>query len=114
MKTIVLPGERPTSWNRYYSGAHWSKRRDEVDRVRQVVRAALTGDETPYQFAVKIIITAYFDKHPLDCDNLAAKLYIDALKGWLILDDTMQCVKAVTTRSLIDKQNPRVEIAILE
>lgn len=114
MKTIVLPGERPTSWNKYYSGAHWSERRDEVNRVRQVVRAALTGNEEPYPFAVKIEITAYYDNHPLDCDNLAAKLYIDALKGWLLRDDTPQCVRSVTTASFVDKANPRVEIVIMD
>lgn len=114
MKTIVLPGERPQSWNTYYSGAHWSKRQAEVNRVRQVVRAALTGNETPYQQPVEIDIVAYFKNRPLDPDNIAAKLYIDALKGWLLQDDTPQCVSSVTTTSMVDKANPRLVIVILD
>jgi len=114
MNRIVLPGERPQSWNLYYAGSHWSKRKSEADRVHKVVRAALTGDETPYEKPVDIWVYAYFDKKPLDSSNVCVKFYEDSLKGWLIEDDSPRYVRGVHAMSLIDKKNPRVEIVILE
>jgi hypothetical protein len=112
VRIIVLPGERPQSWNRFNSGVHWTKRKREVDRVHMVVRAALTGDETPYTYPVDIQFVAYFDKRPLDASNLYLKPYEDALKGWLIVDDSPKYVRSVQSISLVDKDNPRMEIVI--
>lgn len=114
MKTIVLPGERPASWNWYYGGTHWTKRKAEVDRVHQIVRSALTGNEIPYHQPVDIEVIAYFDVRPLDASNITGKLYEDALKGWLIVDDSPRYVRSMKTVSLIDKTNPRVEIVIVD
>lgn len=113
-KTITLHGERPLSCNAYYAGMHWAKRKAEADRVHRLVRAALTGYETPYSQPVDIEVIAYFDKRPLDASNVFAKVYEDAIKGWLIVDDSPKYVRSVKTVSLIDKFNPRVEIVIAD
>jgi len=63
---------------------------------------------------VEIEVVGYFDKRPLDSSNVAGKLYEDALKGWLIEDDSIKHVAGLTTRSRIDKVNPRVEIILTE
>lgn len=114
LSKIVIPGERPQSWNGLYSGkVHWSARSAEKDRVRQVVRAAVDMDQAAVQARpVEISLVAFFQKRPLDADNIAAKLYIDALKGIFIEDDSPKYVSAVTTASRIDRKNPRVEIEI--
>jgi Holliday junction resolvase RusA-like endonuclease len=102
------------SWNKMYAGSHWSKRMAEVMRVGFVIRSQLAGDEQPYTVPVDITITAYFDSKPLDASNIAAKLYEDALKDWLLVDDTPAYVSSMTTASRMDKDNPRVEIEIRE
>ena len=67
-----------------------------------------------YSHPVAITITAYFKGRQLDPDNIASKFYIDGLKGWLITDDTPKYVDSVTTRSRVDKLNPRIEIELKE
>lgn len=113
-KTLVLEGERAFSWNTMYSGIHWTKRKAEVDRVKLVVRAALTGDETPFERSVDIYTTAYYDEQPADSDNVWDKPYIDALKGWLLKDDNRRWVRWAASRADVDKTRPRVEIQITE
>lgn len=62
---------------------------------------------------VDIIITAYFDKRPMDSDNIGAKLYIDPLKFIVITDDNPKYVRRVSVQSEMDRANPRLEIEIL-
>jgi hypothetical protein len=116
MITIVLEGEKPISWNKMYSGLHWSDRKAEVDRVHLAVRAALDPDWPMFSGPVAIIVTAYFKNRriQLDCSNIAAKLYEDGLIGWLIEDDGPKYVQSMTTISLVDRIRPRVEIEVRE
>lgn len=107
---IVLEGERPISWNKYYAGSHWSKRAKEAERVHWLVAEQLTGVR-PFTEPVNISITAYFKGVPQDCDNICAKVYIDALKGKIIKDDNPQFVESVTTRS-VKAKSPKLEIEI--
>ena len=118
MKTIIIPDERPISWNTYYSGGHWNERNKEAKRVHMLVRTycLATGHQAGDTFKrpVSIIVNAFFKSRPQDADNIAAKLYIDGLKGFLIDDDTPAHVAMVTTASYIDKADPRVEIMVEE
>lgn len=64
---------------------------------------------------VDISVTAYFNKRPIDSDNVPAKLYIDPLKGWLLREDNHHCVGRVTTEAILaPEESERVEILILE
>jgi Holliday junction resolvase RusA-like endonuclease len=112
--TIIIPGERPMSWNEMYSGGHWSKRSKEKNRVKMLVRAHMDPNVRPFQLPVDITVTTYFGQRPLDADNIADKFYIDALCGWYITDDTRQFVRSAKTISELDKKNPRIEIEIME
>jgi hypothetical protein len=114
--TLTLPGEKPTSWNEFYSGGHWGKRNKEADRVHLAVRAALDPNHGLFENPVAIIVRAYFanKRTQLDASNIPAKFYEDGLIGWLIVDDTPEYVRSVTTVSLLDRDNPRVEIEIVE
>ncbi|MCB0070310.1 MAG: hypothetical protein KDE20_02580 [Caldilineaceae bacterium] len=115
---IVLDGQRAPSWNKFYAGMHWRERSQLTRAVQMAVRVALPedvveGNGYPYQVPVDIEIHAHFAGHPLDADNIAAKLYIDGLKGWLIEDDTLRHVRSVRTVPHLAKQD-RVEILIQE
>lgn len=117
VQTLVMPGERPRSWNEYWSGVHWRVRKDEADRVHIVVRAAL-DPSTVFMFdgAVDIDMIAYFTtkgrKRQLDSPNIVSKPYIDALIGWYIQDDSRKYVRRISTQSEIDNEAPRVEIIV--
>lgn len=96
---IRLDDERAPSWNTFYSGQHWSKRKALKDAARLVVLAALPPDATPYDVPVDIHITACYPRQPLDADNVCSKVYIDALKGRLLHEDNPRWVRSVTTVS---------------
>lgn len=114
--TLILPDEQPASWNKMYTGQHWSKRKEEVDRVHLAVRVALDPDWPMFDRPVHITVTVYFKNKrvQLDASNIPAKLYEDGLIGWLIVDDSPQYVRSMTTVSLLDRDNPRVELEIRE
>jgi hypothetical protein len=114
--TLTLEGEQPISWNKMYSGWHWAKRKAEVDRVHLAVRAALDPDWPMFDRPVAITVRAHFKNKrvQLDASNIAGKLYEDGLIGWLVQDDKPQYVRSMTTISLLDRENPRVEIEIKE
>jgi Holliday junction resolvase RusA-like endonuclease len=110
---ITLLDERPLSWNRFYSGLHWTQRQAEVERVRGMMVAELLNmDFSPPDEPVAIIVTAYFKNRPQDPDNICSKLYIDALIGRVLMDDSHAEISSVTTRSRVDRKKPRVEIEI--
>jgi Holliday junction resolvase RusA-like endonuclease len=114
---LTMPDERPLSWNAFYAGGHWSKRKAEKDRVWLVVRSAFPAEVVdgfgwPVTERVKIEVTAYVKSSPMDADNVCTKLYVDALKGWVIPDDDGKWVETVIPRVKIDKANPRLEIRI--
>ena len=113
-RTLTIPGERPPSWNTFYSGKHWSVRKQEADTAHTIVRSLLDPDLEPFQGRVDVSITVYAPSKPTDADNICAKLYIDGLKGWWFEDDTPDYVRTVSTQSEVDKDNPRTEIVVTQ
>lgn len=115
--TIVLPGERPVSWNSLYASRHWAVRKAAADNAHAAVMAACSVPPVePFAaLRVDILVYALFDKRPYDSDNIPAKLYIDGLRAAGVLDnDTIRYVRYVATCAAIDADNPRVEIEIRE
>ncbi len=113
---ITIPNESPISWNKFYSGKHWAVRKQEADRVHQLVRGCIDPDAIPFAGLVNIIITAYFPNKRLlqDPDNICCKLYIDGLKWWVIADDDTKHVRSVLAISELDREKPRIEIVVSE
>lgn len=75
--------------NAYYAGMHWSRRKDNADRMHAVVTAALVEAKigrTPFGRPVRI---TFWHNDRMDIDNHAVveKLIVDALKGWLLIGD---------------------------
>lgn len=115
--TIVLDGERPFSWNQFYSGKlHWKERRKHVARVREVVYYAIAeqlGTSVDmYHSPVEIEFTSYLKGRMIDADNITTKLYVDGLVGILLEDDNPKFVRSVKSTVLKDKAHPRVVITI--
>lgn len=110
---ITLEGERPFSWNKYWSGLHWSKRSAEKERVKLLVRAAIEPDCVMFDRPVKLIFTVFFKGRMQDASNICVKPYEDALIGWIIQDDSPEYVTSVTTVPKKDNKRPRVEIQII-
>jgi Holliday junction resolvase RusA-like endonuclease len=111
---IILPEERPMSWNKLYAGKHWIVRQQEALRIHMLVRQMTRHVTEKFAGKVRITLTAYFKSSPLDADNIADKFYIDGLRHSVIVDDNYKWIDSVTTRSRVDKENPRVEIEITE
>ena len=116
IRELLLEGERPMSWNTLYEQTHWGKRKEEADRVHWLVKLETKnqGLDKVAIGPVDITVTAFFDKRPLDADNICAKMYIDGLIGWAIENDSYKYVKSVKTVTCIDRDNPRMVIEISE
>lgn len=108
--TLILLDEVPVSWNKFYSGVHWAKRSAMKNDIRRRVAESLTGNEKMFDAQIDITFTAYFRGRRIDPDNLCAKLYIDALKGVFLTNDSAVQVRSVKCVCLRDVNRPRLEI----
>lgn len=86
--------------NAIYSGKHWTKRQKDSQYWHALVKEQLQEQniaKKPFERPVRIVFSW---NSRLDIDNEAykRKLIIDALKGWVIYDDTKRYV-----RELADK-----------
>lgn len=89
---------RRYSLNAYYVGKHWGQRKADAQYWHLLVRVELRRQGVPQRaLEAPAEITFYWDDR-LDCDNHAVmgKLITDALKGWLLKDDTRRYVSRVT------------------
>ena len=106
---IVLDEHTPVSWNRMAT-LHFRKYQLLRNEVALLVAAA-TDPETPmYKGPVDIRVVAY-NRKPLDVDNVAAKLYVDALrKRGVLCDDDPRYVRSLTVVSRTGE--PKVELLL--
>lgn len=115
MIRIVLVGENPASWNKYWAGVHWTKRKADRDRIHLLVREQIDPETAKmFDVPVHIHINVWFKNKvvQLDAQNICNKPYIDALQGWYIEDDGPDHVPYFTSASFIDRRRPRLEIEI--
>lgn len=111
---IVLEGYRPKSWNTFYAGKHFSSRQEHVQDAQRAVLAALAVHPVaPFTVPVSVTVIAYYKGQMTDPDNVCSKLLIDGLKhAGIVVDDTPQYIRSVTTISRKDNQRPRAEIIL--
>ena len=97
--------------NSLYAGKHWAQRREDAEYIHSTVHACLMEQRIPRKmYDEPVSITFYWDDH-LDCSNHAylGKMIEDALKGWLIEDDSRRYVKSITHR-FYDSDRITVEV----
>ena len=86
--------------NTYYAGVHWTTRQKRADAWHLTVLLAMHDQHINRRiFKRPVKITFYWDDR-LDIDNhaVAAKMTVDALKGYLLEDDSKKHLKAVEHR----------------
>lgn len=122
MIEIILDGEVPMTWNKLYAGSHWSVRKNEAERVHDLVYYSVMEQVDPELreslfplTGVDITVTAYISDGRVlkDPCNLPAKIYIDGLvEAGVIEDDNWKIVNSVTTARRNCDRRDRVEIGI--
>lgn len=83
------------SLNAIYAGKHWSHRREDAEYWHLLTMSALLKAKVPRKLFGKPVCISFAWNDRLDCSNHAyiAKMIEDALKGWLIADDSRRYVK---------------------
>ena len=100
---IPYPGKgwaKKYGMNAIYAGKHWAARKKDAEYWHMMVHSQLRKQGIArrlYDKPVRIIF-AWNDR--LDIDNHAymGKMIVDALKGWLIADDSKRYVAEVVHR----------------
>lgn len=88
---------RNYGFNAYYSGKHWTKRREDAEMWHSLVRYEMKRQKIrTYPMKNPVIITFYWNDR-LDLSNHAvmAKMIEDAMKGIVIKDDSRNYVKGI-------------------
>lgn len=100
--------------NAYYAGMHWSRRKDNADRMHDTVTAVLLRDHVSRLPFAKPVRITFWHCDRMDIDNHAVieKLIVDALKGWLLEnDDRRFYVERVSKFHADECVRVRIEVA---
>ena len=109
--------EKPPSWNQFWAGGHWSKRKAFKDKWRVLTMAALQKygltEIGLLQRPVNLIVEAA-SVHPLDTSNVCVKPIEDTLIGVLLQDDNPKWVRSmhVTSYKVDSKKLEGVHITL--
>ena len=100
---IVIKDFKLPSWNKFYSGVHWAKRKQIVDEAHELVVWAVyqvkNKPELPIKKAIIVYEIYYKDKRRHDVDNCAVKLITDGLvKAGVFKDDNYKIIPEITIR----------------
>src|SRR6056297_1866849 len=115
---LVIPGELPTMntiINK--SKTHWSEYKKMKDSQDAIIQYYAEQQRIKFFEAVILNITYYRKDKRTDPDNIAAakKFIIDGLVSAGVLeDDGWAVVKGFNETWEVDRENPRVEIELLE
>lgn len=110
-----------SSWNRrfglnaYYAGKSWPERKRDAEELHMIARAAMHRAGIRQEIIQgPVALTFYFDDG-LDCSNHAilVKAIEDAMKGYIIKDDSRKYVQSITMK-FHGKDCIRVEVKGLD
>lgn len=109
--TLPIQINSKLSLNSIYGGLHWGIRRKQSQKVHEIVRLSLQSQNIPKKPFNKSINIGFKWNSKLDLDNhgYIAKLIIDALKGYLIHDDTIKYIKSIK-HEYHDEESVKVKI----
>lgn len=76
--------------NKLYAGVHWAVRKKQADFIHSLVQTTLYVNKIPKKLFKKPVKVSISYNSRLDIDNhgYLSKLIVDAMKGYLITDDT--------------------------
>ena len=87
------------SWNMFYSGTHFSRRQEAVRLWETLTQVAIRTRyrRTPVITDFPVSLTVLVEKplHTLDCSNVCVKLVEDALKNFIIPDDSPKYISSI-------------------
>lgn len=92
------------AWNRryglnaYYAGKHYQQRKRDAQELHALTWAALKKARVKKQMVRGPVEVRFYWDDRLDCDNHAVigKAVVDALKGWVLPDDSPRWVRKVS------------------
>ena len=97
-KAAMAAWNRRYGLNAYYAGKHYQQRKRDAQELHALTWAALKKARVKKQMVRwPVEVRFYWDDH-LDCDNHAVigKAVVDALKGWVLPDDSPRWVRKVS------------------
>jgi len=83
--------------NSIYSGKHWTQRKKDSEYWHLITRAAMQRARIPHkELTNPADVTIYWNDN-LDIDNHAymGKMIVDAMKGWILHDDSRKYFTSV-------------------
>lgn len=117
--TIPYPPTKAgkAAWNRryglnaYYAGKHYQQRKRDAQELHAITWAALKKAKVRKQFVESPVEVRFYWQDGLDIDNHAVigKAVVDALKGWVLPDDSPRWVRKVS-HEFWDGGEIRVEV----
>ena len=112
---IPLKVDSRLGMNKVYAGKHWSVRKKEADEVHLLVKSIISKTKGIKPFSKPVQITFRYNSR-LDCSNhgYLNKLIEDALKGYILVDDSKAYVKRITTEFQSHSKNIIVEVEEFE
>jgi len=108
--------ERPMTWNTFYAGTHWAKRRRISERWHTLTLGAL-GDRRPRIDECYIVAVAHIRgrAHIPDASNICIKPVEDTLvHAGILADDNPDHVKGVFLRVRTGSPRTGLEIILVE
>jgi Holliday junction resolvase RusA-like endonuclease len=89
---------REYGMNRIYAGKHWSKRRQDAEYWHGLVRGVLQQQKIKKRQFEQPVKIGFKWNDRLDLDNhyYIAKMIVDGLCGYILVDDNRKHVKQIT------------------
>lgn len=84
--------------NAYYAGKHWSARKRDAEEFHWLAQSAIRKAGVQQNILENPVKLTFLFDDGLDCSNHAVivKAVEDAMKGWIIKDDSRKYVKSIT------------------
>jgi hypothetical protein len=108
---IILTDLPKISLNLWYSGTHWSKRKDLKDSYHLLIKSQFNHVFSKDK-CYEVDYVFYFKGAPLDASNCVAMAKL--IEDVIFEDDNWKIVKKITIASRKAKNKQRVEINVTE
>ena len=114
---IVIDNYKCPSWNTFYAGVHWTKRKKKADEIHSLVFGIVHNiKKKVYKLPVKIEIDIHYkDRRRRDPDNACIKPFIDGLvQSGILKDDSSKEIEEISIRLRTEQKEDKITINIYE